>query len=120
MSHVFERFAAVLFLLLLFGMVLYLAYQPLPASSENVILMITGGLMASAATAFPKLFGVEDREKEALKSRVRELEKHLAEVAARFETLQTQHDYLIGLLVQRHVVADAGELPKDRPPHEQL
>ena len=108
MREAFEKFAAFIFLFLLVGLVAFLTFVPLPADSEKVILMIIGGLMASSATALPRLFGVEDKEKEALKTRIRALETHLAVVEARFTTLQEQHDRMIGLLVERHVVKGEG------------
>lgn len=104
----FEKAAAFVFLGLLVGMVAFLTYVPLPPNSEKVILMIIGGLMASASTALPRLFGVEDKEKEELKSRVRTLEQHLAVVESKFVTLQTQYDRLTTLLVERHVVTGEG------------
>lgn len=113
MREAFEKFAAFIFLGLLVGLVAFLTFVPLPAESEKVILMIIGGLMASSATALPRLFGVEDKEKEALKNRVRSLEQHIAIVEARFETLQKQHDYMIGLLVERHVVKGDGNAPSE-------
>ena len=101
--EIFEKFAAFIFLGLVVGLVAFLTYVPLPADSEKVILMIIGGLMASAATALPRLFGVDDKEKEALKGRIRELEQHLAIVEAKYDTLQKQHDQMVRLLIDRHI-----------------
>ena len=105
---VFEKFAAFIFLGLLVGMVAFLTFVPLPPESEKVILMIIGGLMASAATALPKLFGTEDAEKEKLKERVRKLEESNAVLQSQYATLHAEHSRLIELLVERHVVTGAG------------
>lgn len=108
---VFEKFAAFIFLTLLVGMVAFLTFVPLPAESEKVILMIIGGLMASAATALPKLFGVEDAEKEKLKDRVRKLEESNAVLSAQYTTLHEEHRRMMNMLVERHVVTGAGNQP---------
>lgn len=101
---IFEKFAALLFLLLLIGMIAFLTYIPVPEESKQVILIIIGGLMSSAATALPKLFGSEDKEKDELKNRVRKLETEYA-------VLKEQYDNVVRLLVDRHVVEGKGLKP---------
>ena len=92
MLQVFEKLAALLFLLLLVGMVVLLIYVPLPLPSEKVILMIIGGLMTASTGALPKLFGSEN-----MRERVRRLEQEN-------EMLKNQYTHLMAMLVERHVV----------------
>jgi len=102
-ANLFEKWAAFLFLTAIFGLVVFLTYVPLPTASENIILLLIGGLMSSAATALPRLFG-ERFEEEKLRNRVLDLEQELALIKASHSALQTQHDRLMSLLVERHIV----------------
>lgn len=97
----FEKMAAFLFLLLLIGMIAFLTYVPVPEDSRQVILIIIGGLMTSAATALPRLFGAEDGEKERMRARLQKLE-------VEFATLKLAYDELTRMLVNRHVVDGDG------------
>lgn len=97
----FEKFAAFLFLLLLIGMIAFLTFVPVPEESKQVILIIIGGLMTSAATALPKLFGSEDLEKEAQR---RELET----LKTQYRTLKQQFDELTSQLIRDHVLIEGG------------
>jgi len=102
-ANLFEKWAAFLFLTAIFGLVVFLTYVPLPPASENIILILIGGLMSSAATALPRLFG-ERFEEEKLRNRVLDLEEELALIKASHTALQLQHDRLMSLLVERHIV----------------
>lgn len=104
---IFEKLAAFIFLLLLVGLILFLTYVPLPLASEKVVLMIIGGLMVSATSALPKLFGDDDT-----KHRLRKLENEYA-------VLKSNYDAVMKMLVERHVVNGEGvEMPP--PPQPQL
>lgn len=94
--QIFEKLAAFIFLLLLVGMVLFLVYVPLPLASEKVVLMIIGGLMTSATSALPKLFGNDDS-----KERLRSLE-------TKYRLLKDNYDSLTKMLVDRHVIDGNG------------
>lgn len=96
---VFEKFAAFLFLLLLIGMVAFLTYVPVPEESRQVILIIIGGLMSSAATAIPRLFGAEDTEKARLQVELNDLKISHA-------TLKGAFDQLTAQLIKDHVLKD--------------
>ena len=98
--QIFEKLAAFVFLLLLVGMVLFLVFIPLPEASEKVVLMIIGGLMTSATTALPKLFGQEDTK------------KRLAKLEAEHALLKGSYDQITRMLVERHVVHGEGVIPK--------
>lgn len=97
----FEKFAAFIFLLLLVGMIGFLTFIPVPEDSKQVILIIIGGLMTTAATSLPRMFGEVDGEKEELKARVRKLETEYA-------VLKENYDRVMQMLVERHVVDGAG------------
>ena len=103
---IFEKFAAFLFLILLIGMIGFLTYVPVPEESKQVILIIIGGLMTSAATALPRLFGSADTEKEEMKKRLRKLETE-------YEVLKQSYDEVIRMLVTRHVVKGEGLKPME-------
>lgn len=98
--QVFEKLAAFVFLLLLVGMVLFLVFIPIPAASEKVVLMIIGGLMTSATTALPKLFGQEDTK------------KRLAKLEAEHAILNEMYNKITAMLVDRHVVHGNGVIEK--------
>jgi len=96
----FEKMSAFIFLLLLIGMIGFLTYVPIPDESKQVVLIIIGGLMTTAATALPKMFGVDDSsEKEKLKTRITTLETE-------YRVLKEQYDELTATLVRHHVIAD--------------
>ena len=101
----FEKLAALLFLLLLIGIIAFLTFVPVPTTSEQVILIVIGGLMTSAAQALPKLFGVEDSEKEQMKERLRKLENEYA-------VLKAEYDRLTRELISHHVLHDAASTPR--------
>lgn len=95
----FEKGAAFIFLLLLIGMIGFLTYVPIPEASKQVVLIIIGGLMTTAATALPKMFGVDDG-KEALKTRIVVLETE-------YTVLKKQYDDLTSALLKHHVLLDS-------------
>ena len=102
---IFEKFAAFLFLLLLVGIIAFLTYVPVPEESKQVILIVIGGLMTSAATALPKLFGSEDTEKATL-------QKELNNLRVAHDTLKRAFDALTAQLIQDHVLKSQLKLPK--------
>lgn len=101
---VFEKFAALLFLLLLVGMILFLTYVPVPDESKQVILIIIGGLMTTAAGALPNLFGSDDGEKVKLRDKVEQLGTRLSNLDAKYTELKENYDILIQTLVSEHVI----------------
>ena len=98
-DHWFEKGAALVFLLLLVGLVGFLTFIPLPPASEKAVLMIIGGLMTLCTQALPKLFG---SGKEV------ELEKQVAELKIKHDALEQAYDKLVTLLVTRHVIDKDG------------
>ena len=95
----FEKGAALIFLLLLVGLVGFLTFIPLPSASEKAVLMIIGGLMALCTQSLPKLFG---SGKEV------ELEKQVQELKIKHDALEQAYDKLVTLLVTRHVIDKDG------------
>lgn len=102
----FEKFAALVFLFLMLGLVAFLTYVPMPLSSEKVILIIIGGLMTEAAKGVGKLVGGEDNEKIEQRSRIGRLENELAQLRAQYEQLHQMHMHLTDTLLQHHVIQD--------------
>lgn len=105
---VFEKFAAMLFLILLIGMIAFLTFVPVPEESKQVILIIIGGLMTTAATSLPKLFGDEDGEKVRLAEENAELQSRIAMLEEKYEVLEVSHNRLMDMLIERHVVEGLG------------
>jgi hypothetical protein len=99
MTQWFEKVAALIFLMLLVGMVAFLTFVPLPAASEKAVLMIIGGLMALCTQALPKLFG---NDKEA------ELKREVELLKVKCESIERAYDKLVTLLVERHVIEQQG------------
>jgi hypothetical protein len=107
-KQIFEKFSGLLFLLLLIGMVAFLTFIPMPAASEKVILMIIGGLMAVATGALPRLLSADTSEEDTLRNKVAELETKLETLQVRYDEVNTKHDALMRLLVERHVIKFEG------------
>lgn len=105
---IFEKFAAFIFLLLLIGLIAFLTFVPVPEESRQVILIIIGGLMTTAATSLPKMFGENDPEKEKLKAAVAKQGLKIAELSAAYEAMKANYDRLTEMLIQRHVVNGDG------------
>lgn len=103
---VFEKFAAFIFLLLLIGMIAFLTFVPVPEESKQVILIIIGGLMTTAATSLPRMFGENDPEKEALRARVQRQGDEIRELRASYVVLKDNYDRLTEMLINRHMVPD--------------
>ncbi|GHA66174.1 hypothetical protein GCM10009007_03290 [Formosimonas limnophila] len=108
MRNIFEKVAALLFLFMLVGIVLFLVYVPMPAASEKVILMIIGALVAASTGALPKLFGTDKGEEDSLKKRVVALEQHIAVLNAEAKVVKSQYDQIVQMLIERHVVNGDG------------
>jgi len=104
---IFEKLAALLFLVLMLGLVAFLTYVSVPENSEKVILIIIGGLMTESAKGVGKLVGGgEDPEKLEQRHRIRKLENEYAELSAKYETLHTMYNKLTETLLQHHVIHD--------------
>lgn len=106
--QIFEKFAAFLFLLLLVGIIAFLTFVPVPDESRQVILIVIGGLMTAATQALPKLFGVQDDEKERLKAEADELKTRVRKLENEYAVLKENYDNLTKMLVERHVVTANG------------
>lgn len=112
----FEKLGAIVFLVLMLGLVAFLTFIPMPLSSEKVILIIIGGLMTESAKGVGKLVGGgEDPEKNEMRARIRELEQKQAITNAALETLREEHRLLTRQLLRHHVLYDEAE-DKTRPP----
>lgn len=99
LTTAFEKFAALVFLMLLVGMVAFLTFIPLPPASEKAVLMIIGGLMALSTQALPKMFGSDNEAK---------LQAEVDELKIRCDTLKESFDHITALLVDRHVIDKKG------------
>ncbi len=95
----FEKVAALIFLMLLVGLVAFLTFVPLPPASEKAVIMIIGGLMALCTQALPKLFG---SGKEA------ELKREVESLKVKCDAIERAYDKLVTLLVERHVIEQQG------------
>lgn len=104
----FVYFASFFMLLLLVGILAYLTYIPVPAENKELILTILGVLLGGAASAMPNLFGSKDAETEKLRERVRQSENEISVLKAQYETLKEQHDQVMKMLVDRHILGDHG------------
>lgn len=119
MQVIFEKFAALIFLFMLVGIVLYFTYVPVPAASEKVILIVIGALMSAATGALPRLFGSDNAKEKELQEEVDELREELAAQEHRHEvqmmTIQTQlatvtkqYNDIVDMLISRHLKPGAG------------
>lgn len=94
--------AASVFVILLILLLAYLTFIPVPEQNKDLIVTIMGVLVGGGAAAMPKLFGdKQDIETEKLKSKLTKLE-------VEYFTLKKEHDSLIKMLVERHVVDGKG------------
>ena len=99
MSKWFEKIAALIFLLLLVGLIGFLTFIPLPEASEKAVLMVIGGLMALCTQALPKLFGADGEE---------ECRKEIDKLKVQYDEQSQQLDRLTTLLVERHIIDKDG------------
>lgn len=102
----FEKFSALLFLLLLVGMVAFLVFIPMPPTSEKVVLIILGGLMTTATGALPRLFGSDDSKEEELERRIEEISRKYDELSTEYSTIKKQYDRMVLLLVKKYAVKE--------------
>lgn len=101
---IFEKFAALIFLFILVGLIGFLVYVPMPLSNEKVVLIIIGSLTTTATSALPKLFGSDDRKEKELQRQLGNMEMKLKEVQAEYTTIKKQYDQIVSMLVDRHVI----------------
>ena len=108
--------AAGVFVILLIALLLFLTYIPVPDSNKDIIVTIIGVLMGGAASAMPKLFGDDNaaaaEAKIAADRKVAIMAKKLDTVETKYEMLKTNHDYLVAMLVEHHVISGAGLIGK--------
>lgn len=102
----FEKFSALLFLLLLVGMVAFLVFIPMPPTSEKVVLIILGGLMTTATGALPRLFGSDDSKEEELQQQIQEITRKYEEIHAEYNAIKKQYDRMVLLLVKKYPMKD--------------
>lgn len=91
----FEKFSALLFLLLV-GMVAFLVFIPMPPTSEKVVLIIHG-LMTTATGALPRLFGSDDSKEEELERRTEEISRKYDELSTEYSTIKKQYDRMVSI-----------------------
>ena len=114
-------------LILLVGLVGYLTFIPVPSDNKDLIITVMGVLLGGGAAAMPNLFGDKDTETEKLRERVRVVEAamkdqkashdiQIATLKAQNETIKTQFDQIVSMLVQRHVVQGIGIEYSETPP----
>lgn len=117
--QLFEKFAALLFLLMLVGVVAFLTFVPMPVQSEKVILMIIGALVAASTGALPRLFGSDNKREEALEAEIGKLrdemsrqkashEKDMAAMEAKLLTVSGHYNEIVRMLVSRHLEPGKG------------
>ena len=111
--------ASFVMLMLLVGLVGYLTFIPVPSDNKELIITVMGVLLGGGAAAMPNLFGDKDAETEKLRERVRIVEAamkdqkaahdiQIAALTAQNETIKSQFDQIVSMLVQRHVVHGIG------------
>lgn len=106
LNVIFEKFSALLFLLLLVGMVAFLVYVPMPATSEKVVLIILGGLMTTATGALPRLFGSDNSKEKELESKINNISRKYDELQAEYTAIKQQYDRMVLLLVKKFPMQD--------------
>ena len=100
-----QYIASGIFLLLLFVLIAYLTFIPVPEENSNVILIIIGVLTASAANAIPALFGdSKDDIVESLELRIDKMEKENEILKIKNDVLQTEFERITSMLIERHVI----------------
>lgn len=117
--QLFEKFAALLFLLMLVGVVAFLTFVPVPVQSEKVILMVIGALVAASTGALPKLFGSDNSREKALEAEVEKLREEMtrqkaehdaamAAMEAKLVTVSGHYTEIVRMLVERHLEPGKG------------
>lgn len=96
--------ASGVFIFLIILLMLFLTFVPIPTGNKDLIVSIISMLVGGTGVAMGKLFGNTDSELEELKLKY-------AELRVQHDTLQKEHDRLIALLVERHVINQQGVVP---------
>lgn len=99
----FEKLAALIFLFILVGLIMFMVWVPMPSSSEKVVLMLVGSLLAASIGALPKLFGTSNTREKELEVKNEELEFRVRLIEAKYEALETQYAKLTDVLIGRHL-----------------
>lgn len=81
----FDKFAGLLFLLLIVSVILFLGYNELPEASEQAAMILIGVLSSTFVQAVQKLFG--DSKSEELREDFHRLEIEHEELRTNYETL---------------------------------
>lgn len=102
-SYWFEKGMAVVFLLILVGMVIFFNYVPLVQESKNVILLILGVLVSTAKDAVPRIFGVYENQAKKLEERLLLAEQQIKELTLKNQTLKAEYDNILEMLVNDYL-----------------
>ncbi len=111
---IFEKLAALLFLMILVGIIMFLTYIPLSGGSKDAIMMIIGALTAASTSALPKLFGIDKNKEEALQKEIEELHTDIKVLTSQLYTLKQSYDDIVELLVKHYTEYKAQLIRKDK------
>jgi hypothetical protein len=107
-SEIRKFWASMLMLGITVCLVGYLTFIPVPSDNKEVVLTVLGVLLGGASAAMPNLFGDQDGETDALRSRVRELETNYAILKAEYTSTKAELDSIVKMLIDRHLQPGQG------------
>lgn len=107
-SEIRKFWASMLMLGITVCLVGYLTFIPVPSDNKEVVLTVLGVLLGGASAAMPNLFGDQDGETDALRSRVRELETNYAILKAEYSSTKAELDSIVKMLIDRHLQPGQG------------
>jgi len=90
--------AASVFVVLLVLLIGYLTFIPVPEANKDLIVTILGVIVGGGAVAMQSLFGGVKTEE------AQKLREKLIRMETKFDTLKDEHDKLMTMLVENHVV----------------
>jgi predicted negative regulator of RcsB-dependent stress response len=95
-------------LLIVVGLLGYLTYIPVPTANRDIIITVLSVLLGAASAAIPNLFGSSDADKESMTAEIQSLRQEVKTLGAKYATLSEEHDKIVRMLIERHVVEGKG------------
>ena len=107
--------AASVFVAALLGMLVFLVVTPVPPANKGVVLTLTAALVGGMTTAMPRIFGTADYEREADRREIARLRETIKVLEGKYNVLKQEHDKVVSMLVERHIVHAEGIVQGNRP-----
>lgn len=100
--------AGAVFIAALLGILIFLVTTPVPPNNKDVVLTLTAALVGGMTTAMPRVFGTADADRDNDRKEIQRLKETIKVLEGKYNTLKLEHDRIVNLLVERHIVHAEG------------